>query len=254
MNKYFLLLLVVLALASCKTDEEILEPLNKNTLEYYVSQNTDRDTAMLIACAASELPTNIDFRNSMFFYPEEGTFEYKYFESTALDIIPEDFSKYELTDLTETLPVFNGYLRRFPHQGVNEERWAIITYKSDGSLHICDPIRIKEHSKPTIYAPELIEIDLTIPTEPVFSWEADTIQDNIIYFQVVSDSLGNLISGTYTYDKFWKFYDLSNVVLNIHDITPHPVLQPHTKYTFTLMGVSEDNWVHLAGQKEFVTE
>lgn len=190
----------------------------------------------------------------MFFYPVEGASEYKYFESTALNINPEDFSKYEITDLTETLPFFNGYLRRFPHQGVNEERWSIITYKTEGNLHICDPIRIKEFSSPTVYAPELFDIDLTIPSQPLFSWEGDTIADNIIYFQVVSDSLGNLISGTYTYDKFWQFYDLSNVVLNIHDVNPPPVLLPNSKYTFTLMGVSEDNWVHLAGQKEFITQ
>ena len=78
--------------------------------------------------------------------------------------------------------------------------------------------------------------------------------DNIIYFEVVADSLGNLVSGTYTYDKHWKFYDLSNVVLNIHDVTPPPELTPNAKYKFTLMGVSEDNWVHLAGEKEFVTK
>jgi hypothetical protein len=63
-----------------------------------------------------------------------------------------------------------------------------------------------------------------------------------------------LISGTYTYDKFWLFYELSNVVLNIKVQDPPPVLHPNRKYTFTVMGVSENNWVNLIGEKTFITE
>jgi hypothetical protein len=145
-------------------------------------------------------------------------------------------------------------LLRYHFTFENTEPWAIMTYKSEGKLHICDPIKMKQDSKPTIYAPQLITIDLTSPTESVFSWETDSDTETVIYFQVVSDSLGNLISGTYTYDKHWKFYDLSNVVLNIHDVNPLPELTPNSKYKFTLMGVSEDNWVNLIGVKEFVTQ
>ena len=54
--------------------------------------------------------------------------------------------------------------------------------------------------------------------------------------------MGNLISGTYTYEPNFTFYDLSNVVLNITDTSSVPLLKENSTYTFTLMGVSEDNW------------
>jgi hypothetical protein len=46
---------------------------------------------------------------------------------------------------------------------------------------------------------------------------------------------------------------LSNVVLNIRNVSPEPSLVNDTKYNITLMGVSIDNWVNIAGQKEFKT-
>lgn len=68
---------------------------------------------------------------------------------------------------------------------------------------------------------------------------------------MVSDAAGNLISGTYTEQKHFQFYNLSNVVMNIHDVRPPPTLQTNATYTFTLMGVSEDNWVNLMAMKPF---
>jgi len=62
-----------------------------------------------------------------------------------------------------------------------------------------------------------------------------------------------LLSGTYTADTNWNFYDLSNVTLNIRDVNPVPSLDSNSTYTFTLMSVSDDNWVTTFGQKEFKT-
>jgi len=45
----------------------------------------------------------------------------------------------------------------------------------------------------------------------------------------------------------------SNVVLNIREQNPYPDLHSNSSYFFTLMGVSEDNWVSLIGEKEFLT-
>ena len=79
------------------------------------------------------------------------------------------------------------------------------------------------------------------------------IDENIIYFQVISDVNGNFISGTYTVEKEFTFYDLSNVVFNITDTTALPVLELDTQYVVTLMGISEDNWVNVYMQKPFST-
>jgi hypothetical protein len=239
---------------SCSKKEADVLLIPVNTLDYYVNQNKDLERDILIACAASEKPENTNNNVSLFYYPVDGAYEFNYFEAKDGNIDPNDFTQY-IKKLPEIpLPVFGGFLMRYPFTFDNSEPLAIMTYKSDGKLHICDPIKMKQDSKPTIYASQLITIDLTSPTEPVFSWETDSDTETVIYFQVVSDSLGNLISGTYTYDKHWKFYDLSNVVLNIHDVNPPPELTPNSKCKFTLMGVSEDNWVNLVGEMEFVTK
>lgn len=226
--------------------------VDTNTLAFYVSQFPQSDTAILIACAASEQQTNEDFGVSVYFYPEEGSGDFRYYETSSSMANPYDFSQYQYK-AENFFPVFNGYLQRYLYPRKKPERWVILTYRTASKLHICDPIRLKHEEKPTLYAPEKIEIDLTEPAEPLFSWETDNDPETIIYFQVVSDSLGNLISGTYTYDKHWQYYDLSNVVLNIKEQNPPPSLDANSQYTFTLMGVSEDNWVNLIGEKKFIT-
>tara|TARA_B110000037_G_scaffold188288_1_gene219533 strand:- start:56975 stop:57187 length:213 start_codon:yes stop_codon:yes gene_type:complete len=70
----------------------------------------------------------------------------------------------------------------------------------------------------------------------------------------VSDLEGNLISGTYTYEKNFTFYDLTNVVLNIKDVDPALALQPNRTYRITMMAVSQDNWVNLLCEKKFNTD
>ncbi len=243
-----------LLIVSCSKNETDILLVPVNTLDYYVKENNDLERDMFIACAASEMPGKPDFDVSLFYYPVEGAYEFTYFESENGNIDPNDFTKYIKKGTETPLPVFNGYLMRYPFLFDGKEPWSIMTYKTDGKLHVCDPIKMKQNSKPTTYPSDLIEIDFTTPIEPLFSWEADTDPETVIYFQVVSDSLGNLISGTYTYEKHWQFYDLSNVVLNIHDVSPPPELSPNTKYNFMLMAVSEDNWVNLVGEKGFVTE
>lgn len=50
--------------------------------------------------------------------------------------------------------------------------------------------------------------------------------------------------------KYISYYNTSNVVLNITTQTP-PSLIVGNNYNFTLMDVSEDNWVNLVIQKTF---
>lgn len=85
---------------------------------------------------------------------------------------------------------------------------------------------------------------------PLFSWQDGVYTDSVIYFQVVSDVTGDLLSGTYTTAKQFQYYNVDNVVLNITRTTP-PILVPDSDYKFTLMAVSEDNWVNLISQLNF---
>ncbi len=249
MKYLFFLSTITLIISSCRKGEFI----RKDTLSYYLEQNSELPQANLIACAAGSpigLNQNGDYGSFMFFYPVAGATDFKYYEAKNIaDSL--DFSKY-IEKILPQQPVFNGYLRRFVLEPFAGERMGMVTYMANGNLHICDPVRIKTNLKPTEVNASLGTINET-GINPEFSWTDGTIDENVIYFQVVSDTLGNLISGTYTYDKNFTFYDLSNVVLNIKDVTPAPSLLPNTKYNFTMMAVSEDNWVNLLIQKSFMT-
>ena len=53
------------------------------------------------------------------------------------------------------------------------------------------------------------------------------------------------------FDPEEKYYQLENVVLNVTRETPPPLLS-NNSYSFTMMGVSLDNWVNLVIQKDFL--
>lgn len=209
----------------------------------------------IIACAAG-MPEGFmgaeDYPVSMFFYPVENAINFKYYETLGENIDQFNYSLYLPQEVSEEY-VFNGYLRRFPLLKNKQNRWGIVTYEVNGATRICDPVHIKVATQPTLWAPNSIVVSDN-GINPIFNWNENINHNNKIHFQVVSDSNNDLISGTYTYDSQWQFYDLSNVVLNITDPSATPILISNTDYQFTLMSVTQDNWVNLFGQKEFTTE
>jgi hypothetical protein len=243
----------VVCLSAC-ADKDSVNPVSLN--DYIQSNGFTLVKDQLIACAAGgqtgfledqEKPTSI------FFYPKGNAHTFKYFETDTGDIDSNDLSLYTEKSLKEE-PIFNGYLRRFIREKNESPIWCIVTFIKDESLHISNPIKIKFPDVRSEFNPSLLTINLDEKLSPKFSWNDGLIDENEIYFHVVSDENGTLISGTYTYDKNFKFYDLSNVVLNIRDIKPIPALQPNETYTLTIMGVSVDNWVNLIIEKDFKTE
>ncbi len=241
--------LAVLILTGCTNDQSSDFDINP-TLSNYIDLQQDLliNDSSIIACSAGS-SAGID----IFFYPTTGAKEFRYFEAKGTSIDEGDFSlyverKFELKD------VFNGYLRRFEHTAPEQaEFWCIVTYKNDTSLNICQPIRIKQHTKPTLKSSS-VTIDQTTSLSPKFTWGNEGITDNAIYFQVVSNASGDLLSGTYTYDTTWTFYNLSNVVLNVRDVNPAPTLSVGNMYGFTMMAVSQDNWVNQVIEKSFTAQ
>lgn len=247
--KLIALLLILIGITSCN-DERILD---QSILNDYIELNSDRELADLVACAGgralgllgmSTEPTDV------FFYPINGARDFRYFEAENI-ADSSDFTKYIEKKLDDE-PVFNGYLWKFNNLPFSGEKMGVVTYKTEGKLHVCTPIRQKTNTKPTEVDNGLGEV-LENGTTPSFIWEDGEIEENVIYFQVISDEDNNFISGTYTIEKDFTFYDLSNVVFNITNPSISPTLEPNKNYNFTLMGVSEDNWVNLFIQKEFTT-
>lgn len=230
------------------------------TLQQVVAAHPKYDAQQkVIACAAGgpEVAMGNDpFPISIYFYPPPGATNFRYFESDTADIQAQDLTQYreQVVDGKQLAlaPMFNGYLRRFRHGPLAGEVWGVVSYELNGALVLCNPIRFKQATKPTQMGNDLVSVAAT-GTTPKFQWQDGRVKENTIYFQVVSDAAGNLVSGTYTEQKHFQFYNLSNVVMNIHDVQPHPTLRPDSTYTFTLMGVSEDNWVNLMAMKPFTT-
>lgn len=242
-KSFTLLIISLLSLNSCK--KEALNNAPKGSLQFLMNENRYLDKSSVIACAASDKKNTQDV--NVFFYPRTETDDFKYFETENTTIDPLDYTQYQ-ESILEMDNVFNGYLKKFNKMNT-VEKWVIISFMENGRLQLSDPIRLKHNTKPTRYSTSVI-VDTSVKLSPVFTWTDEGIKDNVIYFEVISDSLQNLLSGTYTYEKKFQYYNTDNVILNITRETP-PDLQFNTDYNFTMMGVSQDNWVNLVIEKEF---
>ena len=243
--KNILFLLAFLFLISCSEDtKEITEFKN---LAEYITANENKELDEVIACAAS-VNENNDV-SYIFYYPIETATNIQYFETVNTEVDKDDYSLYIPLEL-EKEDVFNGYLERFIRNDATES-WCVVTYETEGKVHVSNPIRLKNMTQPTEWI-DTVTIDAEASLMPRFMWEDSIVGDNAIYFQVVSNSDNDFISGTYTFDTWFQFYKLDNVVLNI-TTEVLPVLNMSEEYNITVMGISEDNWVNFIIQKQFIT-
>ncbi|MFK8058746.1 MAG: hypothetical protein AB8B78_01530 [Polaribacter sp.] len=246
-HKNFLVLLFFsFFVFSCAEDNDVTVPRN---LQEYIETTSNND-GEVIACAASANGNpNLSY---IFYYPQEGATDIRYYEADSLKIVDEkDFSKYRRKSLSIE-DVFGGKLQRFSRTS-SEENWCLVTYILDGKLHKSNPIRLKNGSKATSWQ-DNVTIEYTTSLEPKFTWINDEVGDNDIYFQVISEvEDDNFLSGTYTKENSFQYYDTSNVDPNliINTETP-PTLEIDKEYKFTLMDVSADNWVNLVIEENFV--
>ena len=235
--KYILLLFLIIM--SCSKDESI----SNQDLATYLTTLSFK-TGEVTACAANAIDSD---EILVFYYPKPKATTIRYFETLNVQVDKFNYGKYKELEL-EKKPFFNGYLGVFNRISSNE-KWIIITFELDGKIQVSNPIRTKQHTKPTFWT-DIVSIDQNISLMPSFSWEDNLKGDNAIYFQVVSDENKNLLSGTYTNQNHFQYYNTSNVVFNITEQLP-PELTANKVYNFTLMDVSADNWVNLIIQKEF---
>ncbi|CAM1359381.1 hypothetical protein [Tenacibaculum xiamenense] len=240
MRSRIILILTVFFILACSKSEE-----NTSNLNSYLNTKEQIKKEGVIACAASDrADASISY---IFYYPVPEARNIQYFETNSVSVDPNDFSQYEKVSL-ENEGVFNNYLGRFIRNGSNEV-WSIVTYEVNNIVHVSNPIRLKNATKPTEWN-NSVAIDESAELMPEFSWMDGLVRENVIYFQVITNQGGDLLSGTYTYEKMFQYYKLDNVVLNVTRETP-PALQMGMNYGFTLMGVSEDNWVNLVIEKNF---
>ena len=241
---YFIFFFAFLLFFGCSESEETQPVILSEVLATYSQSQLDE----VIACAASK--QNDNSTAFIYYYPIPEATNIQYYETSNVNINPDDFSNYEQRQLNAE-DVFGGYLERFIRDG-NDEVFCIVTFEAGDKFHKSNPIRLKQASKPTEYN-ENVTIDSSTSLMPIFSWNDGVFPDNAIYFQVISDENRDFISGTYTFDKWFQYYNLSNVVLDINRELPEN-LSLDNPYNFSMLAVSLDNWVNLVVEKSFTAE
>lgn len=247
----FTIFLLSIAVLGCSKDDAPID----DTLQGFLDASSGSRVQALIACALggeSAVFTSASHPISILFLPEGNASNFRYYETDEVSIDHRDLSLYKRVSLND-VPVFGGFLRYFEREAISNERWGIVTYIKDRTIHYSTPIRIKYSEKPTEFNPSLLTFDQSEKLSPRFTWQDGRTPENAIYFHAITDGNGDLLSGTYTFDKTWQFYDLSNVVLNIRDVTPSPALLLNAQYQYHMLAVSLDNWVNLITQHSFDT-
>jgi len=245
MKKINLLFGCLFLLVACNSDENanVQSDTTSDTLATLVAQNTI-EIDNVIACASGSVNPN---EVIAYVYPRPGATDLRYFETENITVDKNNYENYIQIVLPEG-DFFNGYLKTFTRQ-TSEEKWVIISFRESGILHLSNPIRLKHQTQNTNFSTS-VDIDQSQPGSPLFNWDTIVQPLDAIYFQVVSDTSDELLSGTYTFEPQFRYYELNNVVLNVTEETP-PELINGIDYGFTVMGVSEDNWVNTLLQIDF---
>ncbi|MEM9075760.1 MAG: hypothetical protein AAGC43_01930 [Bacteroidota bacterium] len=242
-----ILFLLGFVLISCSSDGDVEIDLDETRLDSFLS-GRELVVDNVIACAASNRNPEVV---SVFLYPRPGVSNIRYYETQNAEVDKDDFSQYTQRELP-LIDVFNGYLLKYEVLP-DEEKWVIVSFEEAGAVHISNPIRLKQLSKPTEYLSENVMTDFSMGTMPEFTWQDGVFTDSRIYFHVITNAANDFLSGTYTFERRFQYYKLDNVVLNITEETP-PDLLPETSYNFNLLAVSEDNWVNLFSEIPFSFE
>ncbi|AXG68355.1 hypothetical protein KORDIASMS9_00570 [Kordia sp. SMS9] len=247
--KILLYLTVFSTILSCQSDDTVEAIRIENTAKLSdIIANRTIENGAVIACAASDT-SNTAIVN-IFYYLEEGATNVQFFETNTADVDANDYSNYRKLDLPSTA-LFEGFIYQFTRPFA-QEQWIIIAFELDGEVKLSNPIRTKNITKPTVWT-DVVTVDHEVSKMPKFLWEHNANGDNAIYFQIVSTVDDGLLSGTYTFENQFQYYNTSNVVLNISEENPLE-LTVDNPYKFTLMDVSEDNWVNTVIQSIFIAE
>jgi len=107
-------------------------------------------------------------------------------------------------------------------------------------------ITVKEKTYPA----DLIEIQHLLDGRVYISWVGGENFDPMIYFLVVEDEKGNMLSGIYTREHFWNYPSIKEASLSVGRNDP-PRLQVNKHYTVKLAIVDFDGWVGCISKKVF---
>ncbi|MFL3660527.1 MAG: hypothetical protein ACI6PN_02130 [Polaribacter sp.] len=243
--KKIIFLFTCVLLGACSQDTDLTIARN---LQEYISENTTVAEGAVLAWAANK-KENTDL-TYIYYAPEIGASDFRYYELKDASLAMDVFLNYERKSLENSV-VFDKKLNRFSRSG-SSENWCLVTYKKEGGLQISAPIKLNNKTKTTVYS-NAVSIAYKTTVEPNFTWEDAAIDDNMFYFQTISDASSTMLSGTFTRDTFFQYYDTSNVLVSPNLNTEAPkALVADDIYNFMMMGIGPDNWVNMIVEEQFI--
>lgn len=246
MNKIYYVLFF-LTIVSCYSDDNVEIFFDEEAKLSELLKNETYIKDAVIACAASNKENNNIV--NVYFYPENGATNFRLYESNLNIGNGTDFSHY-IFNTAPAKPFFNGALQVF--ETFSNATFFVVVYNVGNTIKIATPIKNKKNPQPTLWTNHL-EINQTQSIMPIFTWDINSEENNAIFFEVLATQNLDLLSGTYTNENKFQYYNLDNVVLNITQGTP-PNLVKGNNYVFTVMDVSLDNWVNEVIMTTFVAE
>ena len=128
----------------------------------------------------------------------------------------------------------------------------MVTYIVDDVLYISKPIKTKNNTQPTEWK-TAVEINDTETLKPVFTWQEGTFPSTL-FLNSLSQNDDTFLSGTFTKEKSFQYYNESNIeATKIHTSTP-PDLILDDEYKFSVIGLDADNWTNLIIQNTFIAQ
>lgn len=244
MNKFLLLSICLITVLFVSCDK-----IKVQTLEEFMTAQTLSPSDDLVACAASTLVLSMDFPpvHTMVYYKTvEGQGDIKVWYSEAFS---QDFSKYQEITVND-VRIHNNFMGSAL---MNLQSGSIIVSTSTEDEFIYSkPIEILSDEITTVIHTD-VEVDLANGLNPFFTWPESTVDSESIYFHLIVDMVNDdAITGTYSYENTFTFYDLNNVVFNVTE-KENPELLSNTNYLMQVMHVSDNNYVTKITRAEFTT-
>lgn len=131
---------------SCNSSDDLEGIIVANdSLDSFVATN-QIEIDNVIACACVSVNENGIIA---YFYPRTGASDIRYYETENTRVNKNNYTNYTKVDL-QSEDLFNGYLKTF-RRITSEEKWVIISFMEDGTLHLSNPIRLKHRTQNTVF-------------------------------------------------------------------------------------------------------
>lgn len=247
--KKFLIVLVLVSTFNCVKDESVPIVFTRTTfLNLDVSDEIYQRDAVYAFGASNNEDDDV---TDIFVVFEENAEDFKFYETGVADVNPNDLSNYLFKEFQPSIILDNGLLQY--KRRSDDPQWIIVTYRIDGIIKLSSPILVKSNTQPTVYS-NTIDVSQDSSLNPTFNWEAIATENHTFFFESmhrIADE--ELLSLTFTDDSNFTYFDLSNVTLNLSQLTP-PELEFGNNYRFEVMQIDLDNWVNTMYQADFIIE